>query len=516
MPGKAVLLLLFITAACLASTAYPQDTTRILLERADTWEFSKAINPNVQRIIGNVIMSHDSAFLYCDSAWLDEVENSVIAYGNVHILISDTLNAFGDSLKYNGNTKIARLFGNAKLVDNQTVLTTDTMNFDRTTQIAQYDYWGKIVNGKNILVSKHGYYYTAIKEFFFKEKVHLINPQFDLRSDTLRYNTVTEVAYFLGPSNILAKKDSIYTENGWYNTTTDEARFRKNGKLYHEAQVLTGDSLYYDRDKGYGTVWNNGSLIDTAQNVLLMGNFGEYFREQGYAYMTKRAVTAMVDEKDTLFMHSDTVKGFFDTAENIKNVYAYKGVRFYRKDLQGMSDSLAYRSADSTMTMYGNPVLWSDENQLTADTMWLSIRYGKMDSIVMRGNAFIVALDDTGKYNQIKGRDMVGYFLNNRIYKLRVLGNAETIYWAREDDKSLIGIDKAVSSDMLIFISEGKLKTITYIGSPAAQLFPEKDLTPYDLKLRGFKWYDEYRPKEKNDIFREMKLKTGETREKVE
>lgn len=499
MPLRPIILVLISFTWLLSGHA--QDTTKILLEQATTWEYNQQIRKDVQRIIGNVILSHDSAYLYCDSAYLNELQNDVLAYGNVHIMISDTLNIYGDSLKYSGNTRVARLLGNAKLVDNQTILTTDTLVYDRNTRIATYDRWGKIVNGKNVLVSRYGYYYTSDKEFFFKEKVLAINPDFTLHSDTLKYNTVTEVAYFFGPSHIIGKDDSLYTENGWYNTITDEARFRKNGKVYHKEQILTGDSMYYNRETGYGQVWKNGYLKDTANNIIMMGDYGEVIREQKYAFMTDRAVMAMVDDEDTLFMHSDTVKGYFDSAQNIKTAHAYYGVKFYRHDLQGVCDSLVYTNPDSVMVMYRKPVIWSEENQLTADTIRLVFSGGEPDSIVLVNSAFIISQDDSSKYNQIKGRDIVGYFLNSDLYKIRVLGNSETIYFVREEDKTLIGVNKAVASDMLIFLEDSKISDITYIMQPVAKLFPEKDLTPYDLKLRGFEWHGTRRPLKKEDIF---------------
>jgi len=362
----------------LARPAFSQDadTAQILLEQADTWRYDKAIHPDMQRIIRNVILSHDSA-------WLNELQNSVMAFGNVHILISDTLNIYGDSLRYDGNTRIARLLGNAKLVDRQTVLTTDTLVYDRYTRIARYDYWGKIVNGRNILVSHYGYYYTDVKEFFFKEKVIGFSEKYNLKCDTMRYNTVTETAFFFGPTIITGKNDSIYTENGWYNTQTDEARFSKRGKVFHEAQILSGDTMYYNRTTGFGEVYDNAVMVDTAENVMLGGDFGQFYREDGYAFMTDSAVVGLMDKTDTLFMHSDTVKGYFDTARNVKKIYAYYRVKFFRGDLQGMCDSLVYTGADSTMFMYREPVIWSRENQLTADTISMTLRNERMDSMVM-------------------------------------------------------------------------------------------------------------------------------------
>jgi len=486
----------------LPAYSYSQETTKILLEKADKWEYNKAISPDIQRIIGNVVLSHDSTVLYCDSAYLNENKNNVMAFGNVHIRVSDSLNIYGDSLKYEGNTKVAHIKSNVKLIDKETVLTTDTLVYSRKTRIAQYDFWGKIINGKNVLVSKHGYYYTDTKEFFYKEKVIVTNPEYLMHSDSLMYNTVTEITYFFGPSNIKGKEDSIYCENGWYDTRLNIARFRKNGKIFHGDQFLTGDSMYYERYTGYGQVFRNAVLVDTAKNIVMNGQYGEIRRKKGFAFMTGRAVAIMVDKKDSLFMHSDTIWSTFDTAQNIKGVFAYYKVKFFRKDLQGLCDSMVYHGSDSTMTMYHDPVLWSGKNQLTADSIMLAIRNGQADSMVLFNSSFIISKDDSDKFNQVKGRVMVGYFNSkNEIYKIRVLGNAETIFFVREEDRSLIGINKAVASDMLIYLEKNELKTITYIDQPVASLSPEKDISVYDLKLKGFHWIPGRRPLKREDIF---------------
>jgi lipopolysaccharide export system protein LptA len=499
-----LLLLLLLCASLVHAQDTVVKTTKILLERADFWKYDSRIREDVQRITGNVIMSHDSAYLYCDSAYLNEGTNSVIAYGNVRVMLSDTLNLYSDSLVYDGNTKVARARSNVKLVDNQTILTTDTLVYDRKTAIAQYDYWGKIVNDKNVLVSHYGYYYTDRKEFFFKEKGILINPDYIMHSDTLMYNTVTEIAYFFGPSDIVSKDkvDSIYCENGWYDTKLNIARFRERGKIHHEAQYLTGDSLYYERKNGFGQAFRNAVLIDTVQHTLLLGDYGELRRKEGYAFMTDSAVAVMVDKNDSLFMHSDTVRALFGSDNHIRDVFCFYKVKFFRDDLQGMCDSLVYHGKDSSMMMYREPVIWSEKNQLTADSISLTMRHGLLDTLVLYNSAFIISQDDTNKYNQIKGRNMIGYFKRNDLYKIRVLGNSETLYYAREEDRSLIGINKAISSDMLIFLEKNQLKSITYIERPEAHLIPEADVSPYDLKLKNFKWLDERRPRSKQEIFK--------------
>jgi lipopolysaccharide export system protein LptA len=496
------LFLFFLLTA--AGWTSAQDTAKILLEKGDKWDFDKAIRPDAQRILGNVILRHDSALMYCDSAYLYETTNTVSAYGNVHIYLSDTLNLYGDSLTYNGNTKEARVWSNVRLVDNQTVLTTDTLIYDRKTAIARYNYWGKIVSDKNILISKHGYYHTDIKQFFFKEKVLMLNPDYTMKSDTLMYNTVTTYSYFYGPSHIVSKdgKDSIWTENGWYCTRKDIASFKKRARIYHEAQYLTGDSIYYERRTGYGQVIRNAELFDSVQNTRLLGNYGELHRREGRAFMTDSALGIMTDKQSTLFIHGDSVKAKFDTAtQKITDIFAFHKVKFFRKDLQGMCDSLAFHSSDSALTMYREPVIWTEQNQLTADSIRIVMKNGMMDTMALYNSAFLISKDDTGKYNQIKGRNMAGYFRNNELYKIKVLGNAETVYWAREEDKTLIGIQKAMSSDMLIFVKDNKVRTITYLGNTSGAIYPEKDVSPYDLILKNFKWLEERRPRTRYEIF---------------
>lgn len=217
--------------------------------------------------------------------------------------------------------------------------------------------------------------------------------------------------------------------------------------------------------------------------------------------MTSKAVASLIEKKDTLFIHSDTIRANFDTNRQVKTIFCYHKSKFFRTDIQGMSDSLTWHSSDSSMTMYIHPVIWSGKNQLTADTITLTMRNNQVDSMFMRNSAFIISRDDSGKFNQVKGREMTGFFINNDLYKIKVTGNAETVYFAREDDRTLIGINKAESSNMLIFLEKNEVKSITYIGQPTAVLYPEKQISPYDLFLRDFVWIEEKRPLSKEDIF---------------
>ncbi len=464
-------------------------------------EFRKELGRDLRRLIGDVAFEHDGAYLYCDSAYFWEEGNRVDAYGHIRIKVSDTLNIYGDLLQYDGNTRVADLIGKVKMVDRQTTLTTERLIYDRNSGIASYHTGANITNKENRLTSRNGYYYTGKKQFFFKEKVELNNPRNRMKCDTLMYQTLSRTAYFKGPTRITSSESFIYCENGWYNTNSDIAQFQKNAYLISDRQKLSGDSLYYDRNKGIGRAFHNVHLIDTVQNIIITGHLGDYRKMEGYARVTDSVVGILIESQDSLFIHGDTLFAMLDTLGGIQRIYAYHKVKFYRNDLQGMSDSLIYNLTDSTISLFKKPVLWSDENQLTADSIRLWITDRQADSMLLYQTAFIVSLADSGKYNQIKGRSMTGYFSEGRLHRVKVLGNARTIYFAREDDGSSIGINLADASDMLITLENKKIKKIKYLNKPGAVLYPETKAPPDQLSLPGFQWLEHRRPSNRTEIF---------------
>jgi hypothetical protein len=182
-------------------------------------------------------------------------------------------------------------------------------------------------------------------------------------------------------------------------------------------------------------------------------------------------------------------------------LFAYNHMKFYRDDLQGICDSLVFRVQDSVIALLKNPVLWSEDNQLTADSMWMHVSKNRIDSLVLYNLAFIISRDSTETFNQIKGRQMRAYFMKNQLYKIKVQGNAETIYYIRDEDYELIGINKSVSSNMVISLFDRKVRKINYLSKPEATLFPAKELPKEDQFLRDFKWITGQRPANLHEIF---------------
>lgn len=499
---KARIITIILTLILFHSQAFSQQIKKIKLLQANSIEFDKSMGNDANRIKGNAIFSHDNILMYCDSAYLYQDRNDIEAFGNIHINVNDTLDMYSDKLIYTGNTRTARLIDHVKLIDKHTVLTTELLIFDRNENTATYYNKGKISDKDNILVSIKGYYYTNNKKLFFKDSVVLTNPKYTMYSDTLLYNTYTDIATFLGPTNIISKENTIYCENGWYDTKNDISSFSKKSLFHNKDKVLFGDSLYYDRKQGIGKAFRNITLNDTLKKVITCGNYAEYYENQGYSLVTDSAVGIFYDDKDSLFIHADTLKATFDSTQNTKSTFAYHHTRFYRKDIQGICDSLVYNNSDSIITLYKNPVIWSDSNQLFADTIIIKISENEIKRIYFNNLAFIISLDDSMKFNQVKGKKMTGFLQDNKLYKVIVKGNSETIYYVRDENGSLIGINKGVSNDLIIYVNDKKITSITYINNPNATLYPEKDANPAELQLKYFKWLITQRPMSKFDIFR--------------
>lgn len=481
------------------SLLFAQKKSKVFVEQTKIQRYTEILG--MERLLGDVIIRQEQTKFYCDSAYLHNKNNSFEAFGNVHIEVNDSVDVYGDRLLYDGNTRVAELFNNVKLVDKHTVLTTDHLVYNRNTKTAFYDNGGIIVSEDNTLESKRGYYQTEDKIFYFRKDVVLINPDSETYSDTLIYNTVNETAYFRGPTVIRGKESTIYTEGGWYDTKSDFSKLTKRPRISSSEQIISADSILYNNKTFFGQSFGNVEIIDTLHQVIISGRFGEMWDKKGISYITDSAMAITYDGEDSMFIHSDTMWMHFDKDRQAKKMLAYYNVRFFRDGMQGRCDSLAYSMQDSTIRLFNDPVLWSGVNQLTADSISIIIAKNQVDSLVMYNTAFIVSKDSSENFNQIRGKNMIGYFRDNELYKITVDGNAQTVYYIREDDGFLIGINLSEASSMIIRLKNNDVYNINYMSKPVEIMYPEKEM-PNDMKrLKGFNWQEILRPKSKADIF---------------
>ncbi|MBI9034380.1 MAG: hypothetical protein JEZ03_07915 [Bacteroidales bacterium] len=484
--------------------ALAQDTT--LIEQIGNCDISydSDINPDAYMFVGDVIFRQDSTLFYCDSALMDDKSNNMFGYYHVRIVMEDSLTIYGDSLHYFGNSKMAHIFGDVKMVDDKGTLYTDLLKYNRRAKIGFYETWGRIVDSANILTSNKGYFYTQKDEIYFKDNVVLVNPDYTMYSDTCMYNTETEVIYAHGPTKVVSEENTLFGEKGWYDTKKDLGQFHDNSYLDNGKQLLLGDSLYYDRNIDYGRAIQNVMLIDTAKDVVTLGHYSEYFKMDSFAYVTDSAVAIMIDseKKDSLFMHADTLKVWFDKNDEVNRLQAFYKTKFFKNDMQGMSDSLEYLINDSVINMYHDPVLWLEGNQLSGDTIMIRLKNEEIHTLDLVEHSFIISHDTLDNYNQIKGKNMTASFKDNELNHILVTGNSQSVYFVREEETGdLIGINKAESSYMRIYIKDSEIDQITYIKSPKAPMYPERDLAPSDRILKDFKWWIDRKPNRKEDIF---------------
>jgi lipopolysaccharide export system protein LptA len=496
-----LILLVFLLQGFLQDhTLFAQETRTIMIDNADINEFDLVDGVQRSRLLGNVRFSQKDVLMSCDSAHFYPDLNMFDAFSHVHIWRADTLDLYGDFLKYKGDIRMAEMRKNVVLDDKDTHLTTENINYDLNEDIGYYFDGGKIINGENTLVSRSGYYYTREKLFFFKDSVVVTNPDYTMYCDTLKYNTVSNVAFFLGPTDIISDENYIYCENGWYDTKNNVSQFNKNAFLRNKEKILKGDSIYYDRESGLGKAFQNVELIDTAQNIILTGNYVTYEEKTEYAFLTDSALMIQVDKSDSLFIHADTLKTATDTIPGKKLLKAFNHVKIYRPDLQGKCDSLVYCENDSTFRFFGDPVLWTEENQLTAGLISIETRKQSLYRINMEGGAFIISREDSSRFNQIKGRNMQGWFLNNQLYQMDVNGNGQTIYYAK--DKGVIqGVNKAESANLKIYLKDRKIERIRFMVEPDATYYPLDKFPNGASKLENFRWLEQYRPLNKLDVF---------------
>lgn len=505
--------LLFAATSAWAQQPKPKGPqTKINLKHADRLIGNK--DQGFQRLIGSVQFEHQGMNMTCDSAHFFLELNRLDAYGHVFIQQGDSLRMWSDFLTYDGNTRIAVASKNVRLVEADMTLTCDAITYDLANKFAYYNTGGKIINKDNVLTSQNGGYSSESKTLTFKHNVVLTNPQYVMRCDTLRYQPGPRIAYFLGPTTIRSttNKNFIYCENGFYDTYNDIAQFEENAYIETHDQTLRGDSIWYDRRNGIGKAFQNIEIRDTTQKITIHGDYAIHYENTETSLITGKALLVQEFEDDSLYLHADTLKSItvrkkdangkpvYDDSTSEKIVLGYHNVAFYKEDMQGRCDSLAWSSADSTMHMFGAPVLWSEKSQLTAKNIDLIISDGNLVRLEMETDCFIISQEDTARYNQIKGKKMTGYFVNNELQKIYVEGNGQTLYYARSE-KNLIGINRADCSRLTIWITDDEVQSISFYSQPDAQLYPPDELSPSEALLKDFKWRGKERPSKVEDLF---------------
>ncbi|MDU8886587.1 OstA-like protein [Yeosuana sp. MJ-SS3] len=497
---------------------------KIQIEYSGFLTFDEANYPGAKILTrddsGQVHIIHDGVNMWCDQAIHYSDENFIEAYGNVNMKQGDTINMGAKYVEYSGKTQLAFASGDVVLTEPSSVLTTDTLYFDREKQQSFYKSGGTVVrDSSGTITSRIGRYYMNIKKYQFIDSVKLVNPDYILRTQRLDYFTENGHAYMYGPSTITGDSSKIYCERGYYDTENDIGYFIKKSRIDYDNRIFEGDSMYFDRNSSFASATNNIKVTDTLNNSVVKGHYAEVFREKDSVFITKRALAITVQEKDSIYMHGDTLMVTGDPEHRITR--AFRNVKMYKSDMSGKADSV-HVNHEKGLTQLINiskvdpsdafakkirPILWNLKNQMTGDTIHLisNTETEKLDTLLVFNNAFLISKDtlDAG-YNQISGQRLIGLFNEeNQLHQVDIIKNAESIYYFRNDENELVGIDKSKSGRIRIFIKDNAVEEVRKINQIDGNIYPESQFPENAKILKGFVWREDERPNSVEDLFKD-------------
>jgi lipopolysaccharide export system protein LptA len=507
---KQSLLHIAITCITLLSAFAQRNVT---LKDADVMVGGLKDGQRIDRVIGNVVFVQNETTIYCDSAIFNRGKGQVEAFGRVRIVEGDSITITSRRLEYDGNTRIAKLRQNVVFTKLATAtLYTNNLDYYRDKNLAIYFNGGKLVDSVNVLESRKGYYDVNYDLASFKTNVVGTNPDYVLKADTMQYNTSSKVIYFHSLTNVTDKDGNIFFyESGEYDTNSKLSRFA-SGKFQTEEYELDADKLFLDDATRTYRAKGNVVMVSKEQDLTIYADDSDYFKAESYSKIYGNPlVTKLTDNFDTLFLKADTLISIESEDPTKKRLLAYPNVKIYKQDLQGIADSLVYFYHDSTMVLYRNPVLWTEGNQMTADTIKILISNNSIDKLFLTSNSFVISQDTLKQFNQVKGRKMTALFKEGDIHRVLVEGNGESLYHAIDEGEDfLMGVNRIICSNMLMYFRDRAVYRISFYIKPDAKFIPPHELKDADKTLSGFAWKAEFKPLKRDVVKRKIPLKATE------
>ena len=473
-----------------------QKVDRIKYKADDLYEFQKN-GEKIRRLIGNVVFVQKNSTMYCDSSYYYVKDNAMEAFGHVKI-IDDSVTITSKKLIYNGQDRTAKLRENVLYTKGDQRLTTEFLDYNMDTEIGNYFNGGKLKDSVNVLTSETGYYYGLQDYALFWTDVVLEAPDYTLKSDTLRYNTIPKVAISEGKTTIITEDESIlHAQGGTFRTKIDQSEF-VDGTVETQDYYMEGDELFFDDLKKYYNAKGNVKLTAKNKDVVITGDKGYSDEANGISKVYGNALMKRFLQTDTLYMAADTLVSIESEYDSAKRILAYHNVRVWKSNLQGLADSAAYHLSDSLLYFYEDPIFWNLNNQLEGDTVVMEVTEKEIKSMSMLQKAFLATEDTLHNFNQIKGRTMEADFIDSKIHRINVNGNGESIYYVLDESDSTniftLGMNRILCSDMTIRFVDEKLDNISFYIKPEARFIPPHELTAEIQKLDGFDWRGEQRP----------------------
>lgn len=519
------------------------DTSQIvLIKHADRLRYEKKDSATeLQMLSGNVFLQQENTKFYCDSAIIDRKTGIVQAFGKVHINDADSIHTYSDYLIYYSDTRKAFLKKNVKLTDGKGVLTTNDLEYDTDTKIGIYTNGGKVVRDKTVLTSGEATYYGDMKDIYFKHDVKMRDPQYDLDSDSLLYNTDSQIATFITQTHIKADsgRRDVVTSEGYYDLKNKNAKFGSRPVIKDGTTVVTGQDVYFNDVTGESYARGNAVFRDTAQGISILANNLEGSKKNNTIRATQHPLMIIQQDKDSIYVTADTLfsgrltdmqgyqKTFLprdnqgsgndslrrdtilqpimidasDTTNRNRYIQAYHNVRIFSDSLQAVCDSLFYSGVDSVFRLFTGPIAWANGSQVTGDTMFLFTLDKKPKRIQVFENAMVINRTHEGYYNQLKGNTINGFFINGNIDYMRAKGSSESIYYAQDEDSAYAGVNRSTADIIDMYFSKQELTRVVFRSDVNGTMSPFRQVNHDEMRLRGFMWQEKRRPKTKFELF---------------
>lgn len=513
---------------------------RIFLEHADV--LHKQDRDSFMVLSGTVHFSKGAMQMYCDSAHYYPTSESMDAFGNVRMQQGDTLFIYADELNYDGLREIAYLYADegkdVRMINRNVRLNTPEFTYDMVDERGYYTNGGVLTDPQNRLVSVEGEYLPATKEANFYIDVHLHRidgrDTLDIYSDTMYYDTRTRIAEFYSPTEIISGRGTIHTTEGVYDTRNNQAQLFKHSTVHTDStSTLTGDTILYDRDRGYGEAFGNVDITDSARQTTLRGAYGYYNRLVDSAFVTGRALAMEYSRGDTLYMHGRYIKSILDidtirttvtdtiappagspdtvqpqiikreiVSKDSTHVFtAWPRVRFYRSDMQGLCDSMIFVQRDSTLHLHHHPVVWSDDRQIFGNRIILYLNDSTIDRALLPDFAFTAQHIEDDYYNQLTGKVMEAWFNGGELSRLDVSNSVEAIFYPEENDSTINKMVNLQTANMRGWFEKRALIRMKTWPESNGRVTPLYLAKRSDLLLSKFQWYGTLRPRDSQDIF---------------
>jgi lipopolysaccharide export system protein LptA len=508
--------------------AIGQDSTNTVKNTGKLIEFLSAESYNIKKIdsqdflilVGHVKIKQGNTFLFGDSIIVNTTQNNLEGFGKVHINDADSVHTYADYLYYDGNSKKAKLRKHVKLTDGRGTLTTDSLDYDVSIKIGVYKKGGKLVRNKTVLKSTEGVYYGITRDVLFRNKVSLIDPDNSIFTDTLEYNTYSQLANFISPSKIISGSRIIKTKNGNYNLGTRKGYLYERSSIDDSSYFFIADEMAIDDSLGLGEF--RGNALYKSKDSLsfdLLANNIKTNRKKDILLATELPILMIKQPNDTLYVSADTLYSgrlsdlkrkiprarakeevLQDSSLN-KYFEAFHHVKIYSDSLQGVSDSLFYSLADSTIRLHNAPIIWVNENQITGDTIYMHLNNKKAEQLSILNNAMAISpVDSTDYFNQLKGNSIVVDFIDGKIHQMQTKGSSENIYFATDYEEKFIGVNHSNAQIITIDFNNDEPVKIVFINQLTGKMTPLFDLPKSELKLNNFKWLIDLKPLSKFDI----------------